>query len=132
MPSSDPNAVRPLPQDLRRFIEQHLRSSIEVELLLLLSRSAETFWSASAAAAVIGADTRDTRAHLTRFMAAGLVERSKQTEAFRFAPATPERRSAVASLSEYWSTSREEVLRAIWGSIAQITAFADAFRFPGK
>jgi predicted ArsR family transcriptional regulator len=121
MPTSDDH-IPPATAD-------HARRLVEVELLLLLYRSPETFWSPAAAANFLGADERDTRAHLTRLTAAGLLEASKQSDAFRYAPASPESGAAVAALAEAWSRGREEVLHAFRGSIAQITASSDAFRF---
>lgn len=121
---------RPLRRDVRELVERHLRSAAEIDLLLLLFRSPETYWSPSAAANVIGADDRDIRAHFGRFAAAGLLDRGKQTDAFRFAPSKPEDRDAVAALATLYGERREDVLRAITGSLSQITAFSDAFRFP--
>lgn len=121
---------QPLRRDVRELVERHLRSAAEIDLLLLLFRSPETYWSPSAAANVIGADDRDIRAHFGRFAAAGLLDRGKQMDAFRFAPANSKDRDTVEALATLYAERREDVLRAITGSISQITAFSDAFRFP--
>lgn len=126
---ADPRSESALPRSVRQFIERHLRSSTEIELLLLLFRSPDTFWSPAAAANVIGIDDRDVRAHLGRFAAGGLLDRGKQADAFRFAPAKRADAEAIAALAALYAERREDVLRAVTGSISQITAFSDAFRW---
>ena len=129
MPSSDKHhALSSLPPDIRHFLQRHLRSAAEIDLLLLLFRSPETFWSPVAAANVVGVDERDIRSHFGRFAAEGLLERGKQTDAFRFAPARFQDRETIESLAEIYADRRDDVLRAIPAAISQITAFSDAFR----
>lgn len=123
---------RPVPQEVRELIERHIRSATEIEVLLLLHRSPETFWTPSAAASVIAAGEQDIRAHFGRFEGAGLVERGRQTDAFRFAPATEEDGRAVAALATAYADRRDDVLRVVTGSLSQITAFSDAFRLPRR
>ena len=88
-----------LPHDVRQLVERCLRSRAEIDLLLLLFRSPETFWTPHAAAAVLGCDEDEVRLHLGRLADAGLVDRGKQTDAFRFAPARPRDREVVARLA---------------------------------
>jgi predicted ArsR family transcriptional regulator len=88
-----------LPNDVRQLVERCLRSAAEIDLLLLLFRSPETFWTPHAAAAVLGCDDDAIRLHLGNLADAGLVDRGKQTDAFRFAPARPQDREAVARLA---------------------------------
>lgn len=129
-PHTEPEQT--VPPEVRQLIEQHIRSATEIEVLLLLYRAPETFWTASAAATVVGAREEDIRAHLGRFDAAGLIERGRQTEAFRFAPGTEETHAAVSALAKAYVDNRSDVLRIVIGSLSQITAFSDAFRFSGK
>ena len=121
-----------VPPQVRQLIERHIRSATEIEVLLLLHRSPETFWTPSAAAAVVGASDLDVRAHFGRFAGAGLIERGRQTDAFRFAPASEEDRAAVAELATAYADNRSDVLRIVIGSLSQITAFSDAFRLPRR
>lgn len=116
----------------RVLIERHIRSAAEIEVLLLLHRSPEAFWTPSAAASVVGIGEQDIRAHFGRFEAAGLLERGRQTEAFRFAPVSEEHRATVGELATAYDANRAEVLRIVHGSLSQIAAFADAFRIPRR
>jgi len=125
-PHTEPEQT--VPPNVRQLIERHIRSATEIEVLLLLYRGPETFWAAPAAAAVVGAREQDVRAHFGRFEAAGLIERGQQTDAYRFAPASEEARSAVAGLATAYADDRNGVLRIVIGSLSQITAFSDAFR----
>ena len=121
-----------MPPEVRQLIERNIRSATEIEVLLLLYRAPETFWTASATATVVGASELDVRAHLGRFEGAGLIERGRQTDAFRFAPRSEEARAAVAALAKAYVDNRSDVLRIVVGSLSQITAFSDAFRFSGR
>lgn len=129
-PHRDPERTES--QLVRQLIERHLRSAPEIEVLLLLHRSPETFWTPLAAASVVGVGEQDVRAHFNRFAAAGLVERGRQTDAVRFSPATEEDRGSVAALAVAYSGNRDEILRMVTGSLSQITAFSDAFRLPRR
>lgn len=125
-PQTDPEQT--VPPEVRQLIERHIRSATEIEVLLLLYRAPDTFWAASAAANVVGASEGDVRAHLGRFEGAGLIERGRQVDAFRFAPRSEEARAAVAALATAYAENRGDVLRVVIGSLSQITAFSDAFR----
>ena len=107
-----------MPPEVRQFIERHIRSATEIEVLLLLHRAPETFWAASAAASVVGASDHDVRAHLGRFEGAGLIERGRQTDAYRFAPKSEEARAAVAALAMAYASHRGDVLRIVIGSLS--------------
>ncbi len=132
MASPHTDMEQTVPPEVRQLIERHLRSATEIEVLLLLYRAPETFWGASAAATVVGASELDVRAHLSRFEGAGLIERGRQTEAFRFAPESDEAFAAVEALAKAYAENRSVVLRIVIGSLSQITAFSDAFRISGR
>ncbi len=132
MASPHTNPVQTVSPEVSHLIERHIRSATEIEVLLLLYRAPETFWAASAAAAVVGASEQDVRAHFGRFEGAGLIERGRQTDAFRFAPASEEARVAVAALATAYEDNRNEVLRIVTGALSQITAFSEAFRLSGS
>ena len=123
-------AEHTLPPQVRQLIERHLRSAAEIEILLLLYRSPETFWAPSAVATVAHITEQEARAHLSRFESAHLIERAHHADAFRFAPAAADDRCAIEALAAAYAEHRDLVLRAVIGSLSQITAFSDAFRFP--
>jgi hypothetical protein len=129
MTSPPAESQSPLRNDLLALIARHLRSATEIELLLLLHRSPETFWTPAAAASVVNAGEQETRAHFGRFAAAGLIERGRESDAFRFAPSSDERRETVQALAAAYVERRADVLGAALGSLSQITAFSDAFGF---
>lgn len=113
--SAKTRSVSALPEPVRRLIQVHLRSAAEIELLLLLFRSPETYWSAEAAANVVGADEREIRAHFGSLADEGLLERGRHTDAFRFAPMEAEAHAAVATLAELYAERREDVTRFFQG-----------------
>jgi hypothetical protein len=88
-------------------------SATELDLLLLLYRSPETFWTAAAACSVLEASEDTVRSSLEKLERAGLIERGKATEAFRYSPALGGDHEAVVELAEAWVHHRNDVLRAI-------------------
>lgn len=132
MVSPPTESTSPVPANVRQLIERHIRSATELDVLLLLYRAPETYWGPSAAAAVVGAREEVIRAHLGRFEAAGLIQRGRNCNAYRFAPDSEDVRAAVEALATIYSDDRNEVLRILVGSLSQISAFSDAFRFSDK
>ena len=117
--------LHPLPPRVLQFLERHLRSTMEIELLLLLFRSPETFWSPAAAANVLGADERDILTHFDRFATEGLLDRGKLTDAFRFAPARPEDHETVDALATIYGERADDVLRALKAAGRTLGAMSD-------
>lgn len=114
-----------LPQRVLQFIERHLRSTMEIDLLLLLFRSPETFWSPAAAANVIGADERDILTHFDRFATEGLLDRGKLTDAFRFAPSRAEDYETIDALARVYGERADDVLRAMKAAGRTLGALSD-------
>lgn len=103
---------------MKAFISRHvsdfLRSSIgtvtDLELLFLLRRSPETFWTAPAASAAMNANEERVTAALAAFVRAGMVEQARTSPAFRYAPSDRRRNDLVEDLVVAYDEHRAGVL----------------------
>jgi hypothetical protein len=93
-----------------------------LELLLLLRRSPETFWTAEAAAQQLGMTPDLADRKLSRLVDAQVLVRGRETGAYRFAPATDAARTLIDKLVALYDQQRMEKLRA----------FSNAFRLKNE
>lgn len=118
-----------LPPDVQILIARSVSSSAALELLLLLHRSPDTYWTATAAAATLGASEERMSAALHSLLRHGLVEQARETVAFRYAPRNDEAGRAVGALASAYDRQRVAVLDAVYAAATgAIEAFAEAFR----
>jgi len=118
-----------LPPSIHALIATSLSSAAALELLLLLHRSPDTYWTATAAAARLGASEERMAAAFQSLRLHGLVEQARETVAFRYAPRKDEDRQAVEALASAYDRQRVAVLDAVYAAATgAIEAFAEAFR----
>jgi hypothetical protein len=119
-----------LPDDLRRFIAEHLGSIAQLELLLLLAADAEKSWTADEAAKALYISPEATLGFLEGMRSQGLLQRAADSPvAYRFAPAKPESERLARDLDAYYKERRLTIINLIYASPAQkFQSFADAFR----
>jgi hypothetical protein len=122
---------RELPRDVEAFIRAHIRSVTQLEVLLLLHKFPERWWTPEEVDRELRSAVATTRQHLDELCKAGLV--AMQAEAaptFRFAPTGDRDRAVVDALSERFRTHFHTVVETIYtpgrGSLQD---FADAFTF---
>jgi hypothetical protein len=119
-----------LTDEIRAFVDAHLRSVAHLELLFLLSRTPDKQWSAPAAGAELGLQNGATASMLEELGSKGICDvRLGQEVLYRFAPANDELRQII-----------DKVIRARLAVVAHIFSkgpssirdLADAFRIKGK
>lgn len=87
-----------------------------LEVLLLLHRSPDTYWTPAAAASATGVPV-DTVAHdLRQLEQRAIVVRAKDAIAFRYAPSDAEVSTAVNALAEAYARNPADVLRSVLGA----------------
>jgi hypothetical protein len=127
------SAFTMLPPNVQELIAGSVSSSAALELLLLLRRSPDTYWTATAAAATLGASEERMSAALQSLRQHGLVEQARETVAFRYAPRNDEAREAVEALASAYDHQRVAVLDAVYAAATgAIEAFAEAFRIRSR
>ena len=102
-----------LPPSIHALIATSVSSADALELLLLLHRSPETYWTATAAAATLGASQERMYAALQSLQQRGLVEQARETVAFRYRPRNDEDRRAVDALASADDQQRVAVREAV-------------------
>jgi hypothetical protein len=118
-----------LPPDVQRLIATCIDSVETMEILILLRRSPDSFWSGEAVAAQLGIKPEVAERKLGALTNAGLLARGFQSGAFRFAPSDDALRQTVDQLAETYANRRINVLNAIYSeNLNRLRAFSDAFK----
>lgn len=119
-----------LPDDLRRFIAEHLGSIAQLELLLLLAADAEKTWTAEEAAKALYISPEATLGFLEAMKSQGLIRRTAEgPPSYRFAPARPESEQLARELASFYKERRLTIINLIYASpVQKLQSFADAFR----
>lgn len=120
----------PLLPSVTALIAASIHSMVGLELLLLLHRSPDTYWTAGAAASALGTTEERTVAALQSLRRGRLIVEARETDAFRYAPRRPRDAEAVDALAAAYDHQRVAVLEAVHASSnTSIDAFAEAFRW---
>ena len=119
----------PLPPALRDFVRGRLRSAGDVEVLLLLRRTRDRWWSAEEVAAELGVAMAPALDALERLAGQFLEVSVASSVGFRYAPTHPEREDLGGALATAWSERRDAVAAEIPRDPRQVMSdFAEAFR----
>ena len=118
-----------LPDDLQRFITRYIDSVEKLEILLLIAKSPERFWSVEDIYQQIQSSRPSVQWRLRELNKEGFTERASEGERFRFAPKTAELAATVAAIAGAYQDRRIKVIEAIFSkSDDQLRRFSDAFR----
>lgn len=119
-----------IPHDVKRFITEHVRSVIELELLLLLHADIQKEWSATEIATQLRVDASWVERQLADLAKRGLLTRSEQDpKRYRFGPNSSEIDGVVTKLSRIYPDRRVSIIGLIYGAPSTpVQSFADAFR----
>ena len=119
-------ALRP---EVLQLVGECIDSLESLEALALLHRSPDTFWSAEAVAAQIGARVDIVGQKLQQLTAAGLLARAKDSVAYRYAPAAAPRCEEVDLLLKAFANRRVDVVNTVYSTnLERLRAFSNAFR----
>ena len=118
-------------ESLDRFVRSFISSVEQVEVLLLLHRTAPKRWSAVGASRELRLDPISVARRLTDFHDAGVVSVEPGDEALMYwyapSPAVPDR--TLSELESAYQTRRTSLINLIFSKPADdVRAFADAFR----
>jgi len=117
------------PPRIKQFIDDHLDSVTELELLLLLRSNPSCTWTAQEAGATLYATTEAMALLMGGLSARGLLK-SHDGDRFAYQPTTPELASLVDELADLYRQRRATVITLIYSKpMDKIRSFADAFRF---
>jgi len=118
-----------LPEDVRRFIVEHINSVEQLEVLLLLRAHPEQDWSADAVSQRLYTPPPAAAMRLSDLQARGFLSASDDGKVWRYRPANAEVDAFIASLAEHYQERRVTVITLIYSKPhQQVQAFADAFK----
>jgi hypothetical protein len=119
-----------IPEDVRRFLGEHINSVEQLEVLLLLRNAPDRDWNAAAVSAALSSQPSAIRMRLDDLRTHGLLAlKEGSADCFRYGPATAEQDRLVARLDELYHSRRVSIITLIYSKPhSQVQAFADAFR----
>ena len=123
-------SVKALPDDVARFLSQHIDSVEQLEVLLLLHRAAESSWTAEMVAAALYTQPISAGRRLASLCEHGLLEQvGDDPPAYRYVADPVERRELISTLADTYRERRVAVVTAIASNpMENVRAFSDAFR----
>lgn len=118
-----------LPDDTCRFIERHIHTLEQLEILRLLFEDPARSRSASELATELRTNVESARARLAPLVADGLVAMTSPAATYRYRPASERLNQQVGQLLRCYRERRVAVITQIFAPpTAAARAFADAFR----
>lgn len=123
-----------IPAPILQFIRQHVRSVVQLELLLLLHKEPERSWKVEQAAEQLYIPGTFAESLLEDLRTAGLVALIEgDVRSYRFELKTPQLRPIVDELASLYRERPVATIHAIYSAQTQnLQNFADAFRFRKK
>jgi hypothetical protein len=124
--------VSSLPDDVHRFLYQHISSVEQLEVLLMTRRSPERSWSAAEMARELYSHPSSITQRFHALLATGAV-RETAPGRFQYAPGSPELDATMGRLDNMYQERRVAVISLIASKPNEsVKAFSDAFRIRRK
>jgi hypothetical protein len=121
-----------LPEEVHRFLHQHIDSVEQLEVLLLLWRTPERGWTSDEVATAVYSHPSSVIRRLARLLGQGLL-REREPGCYQYAPRTAELHQTVTRLDHVYRERRVAVITIIASKpIENVRAFSDAFRIRRK
>jgi hypothetical protein len=118
----------PLPEDVRRFLDEHIESLEQLEILRLLSEDPTREWTAAQLGAEIQADPSVAAAHLAALAGRGLLASSSPAVS-RYGASTPELGERLARALAVYRERPVTMIKLVYARASErLRAFSDAFR----
>ncbi|HEX2449554.1 MAG TPA: hypothetical protein VHJ69_00355 [Gemmatimonadales bacterium] len=126
-------STKALPDDVIRFLNDHIDSVEQLEVLLLLHRAADADWTAEMVAAALYTQPASAARRLEALHTDGLIERAPGREAYRFVVDPAHRDELISAVADTYRERRVAVVTAIASKpMENVRAFSDAFRLRRK
>ena len=121
-------AQEEIPSNVRAFLNDHVESVVQVEVLLLLYAEPARAFSTADVVSALRIESAWAEAQLSNLCARGMLAESG-AGSYRWGPRTAEIEAAVAGLAQAYADRRVTVIGLIYAKPADpLRSFADAFR----
>ena len=127
-------SVKALPDDVVRFLNEHIESVEQLEVLLLLHRAGASEWTADMVAAALYTQPASAARRLAALHEHGLIEQTRpDPAAYRFVLDGSGSNEMIDALADTYRERRVAVVTAIASKpMENVRAFSDAFRLRRK
>jgi hypothetical protein len=123
--------VDPLPDDVQQFLQSHIDSIEQLELLRVLGENPAREWSDVELGGSVQAGAESLQTHLTALHARGMLNRvhRDQQHFWKYGPATSDLEAKVRRLLELYGQRPVTMIRLVYQRPASaLRVFSDAFR----
>ncbi len=122
-----------IPPEIRDLIAQHFDSAEGIEIVLLLRRSQEAFWSPAAVSQHLGIKEEVADRKMDMLAKSRILVTAEQSKAFRYEPRDSTVAARIDELAEIYTSRRLSVINAIYSAnLEKLRAFSNAFRLDKK
>lgn len=124
--------MEPIPEDIARFMNSHVESLDQLEILRVLGEDEAREWTATALAAEIQGRPADVAGHLSALQSRGMIgaEPRGSDLVCRFGPGDPKLDDAVRRLLQLYRERPVSMIKLVYARAADpVRALAEAFRF---
>jgi hypothetical protein len=120
-----------LPEDVKKFITEHINSLEQLEVLLLLHNRQDKEWTAQDVSQELRLSPTSVATRLADLQTRGLLTVTESSNPlYRYHPQKPDFEPTVNSLAELYPDYRFTVINLIFSKpLDKIQTFADAFKF---
>lgn len=119
-----------IPEDVQRFIADHVETAEQLDVLVLLHTHPEKEWTAGAVSQAIFSVPQSVARTLERLERHGFARGDgAEPPAYRYAPGNAENDRRVRAVAEAYRANRVEVVKLVFAPRADpVRSLADAFR----
>ena len=127
-------SVKALPDDVIRFLDEHIDSVEQLEVLLLLHRAGDSAWTAEMVAAALYTQPASAARRLASLCDHGLLDEvAGHPAAYRYVADAADQGELISTLADTYRERRVAVVTAIASKpMENVRAFSDAFRLRRK
>jgi len=123
--------AEPFPADVVSFLDSHVESIDQLEILRILGEAPSRAWPIASLATEVQTPARDLAGHLTALRERGLLnlEGAGADSVWRYAPATPELATILLRVLQIYRERPVSMIKLVYARADDpVRAFANAFR----
>ena len=121
-----------IPDEIRKFLVQHVRSIAQLDILLLISAAPQRWWTATEVYRIVLSNEELVAKTLERFCQINFLRKS-ESGTYQFAPPSDEINNLIKTLALLYRERPSRIVQAIYEApVSEIEEFAKAFKIRKK